>query len=145
LGEGGKMKILVAYNAADGEKEGLVLGLKQAKAFKAEVIVLASLMVSEKGYAFDSRAKEDAMLKLSEAKKFYEEAGVSCSTELMVRGKDAGEDIVEYAKEKQVDLIVVGVRIRSRVGKMLLGSTAQYVILKASCPVLTYKELPAQK
>jgi nucleotide-binding universal stress UspA family protein len=139
------MKILVAYNAADGDKDALVLGLKQAKAFHAEVIVFASLMVSEKGYAFDSRAKENALLKLSEAQKFYAEAGISCSTELVIRGKDAGEDIVEYAKDKQVDLIIVGVRIRSRVGKMLLGSTAQYVILKAHCPVLTYKELSDRK
>jgi nucleotide-binding universal stress UspA family protein len=139
------MKILVAYNAADSDKAGLMLGLQQAKAFKAEVIVMASLMVSEKGYSFDSRAKDDSLLKLAEAKKFYDEAGISCSTELMVRGKDPGEDIVECAKEKQADLIVVGVRIRSRVGKMLLGSTAQYVILKAHCPVLTYKDLPDQK
>jgi nucleotide-binding universal stress UspA family protein len=135
------MKILVAYNAVDGDKEGLVLGLQQAKAFKAEVIVLASLMVSDKGYSFDSRAKEDALLKLTEAKKFYEEAGIKCTTELMIRGKDPGEDIVKYAKENQIDLIIVGVRLRSRVGKMLLGSTAQYVILKAPCPVLTFKEL----
>ncbi len=139
------MKILVAYNVAEGDKDALVLGLQQAKALKAEVIVMASLMVSEKGYSFDSRAKEDALQKLSEAKKFYDEAGISCSTELMVRGKDPGEDIVEFAKEKKVDLIIVGVRIRSRVGKMLLGSTAQYVILKAHCPVLTYKDLSGKK
>ena len=138
------MKILVAYNTADVDKDALVLGLKQAKAFKAEVIVMASLMVGDKAH-FESNTKDQALLKLSEARKFYEEAGISCSTELMVRGKDAGEDIVEYAKEKQVDLIIVGVRIRSRVGKMLLGSTAQYVILKAHCPVLTYKDLPGQK
>jgi nucleotide-binding universal stress UspA family protein len=138
------MKILVAYNTADVDKDALVLGLKQAKAFKAEVIVMASLMVGDKAH-FESNTKDQALLKLSEARKFYEEAGIKCSTELMVRGKDAGEDIVEYAKEKQVDLIIVGVRIRSRVGKMLLGSTAQYVILKAHCPVLTYKDLPGQK
>jgi nucleotide-binding universal stress UspA family protein len=139
------MKILVAYNAADKDKDGLMLGLKQAKAFMAEVIVLASLMVSDKAHSFESRTKEDALKNLSEAKKFYEEAGIKCSTELMIRGKDPGEDIVQYAKENQVDLIVVGVRLRSRVGKMLLGSTAQYVILKAPCPVLTFKELSEQK
>jgi nucleotide-binding universal stress UspA family protein len=139
------MKVLVAYNAADDGKEGLVLGLQQAKAFKAEVTVLASLMVSEKGYSFESHAKEDALQKLSKAKKFYEEAGIKCTTELMVRGKDPGEDIVQYAKDNNIDLIVVGVRIRSRVGKMLLGSTAQYVILKAPCPVLSFKELAELK
>jgi nucleotide-binding universal stress UspA family protein len=44
-----------------------------------------------------------------------------------------------YAKEKAIDLIVVGVEKRSKTQKILLGSTAQFIILKAPCPVLTVK------
>jgi nucleotide-binding universal stress UspA family protein len=50
-----------------------------------------------------------------------------------------GEDLVKYAKENQIDQIVVGIRRRSKVGKLVFGSTAQYVILEAPCPVLTVK------
>jgi nucleotide-binding universal stress UspA family protein len=41
--------------------------------------------------------------------------------------------------ENQIKEIVVGVKRRSKVGKLLMGSTAQYVILKADCPVITVK------
>jgi nucleotide-binding universal stress UspA family protein len=51
----------------------------------------------------------------------------------------AGEDLVMLAEENKVDEIIIGVRRRSKVGKLLFGSTAQYVILNASCPVVSVK------
>ncbi len=56
-----------------------------------------------------------------------------------MRGFEAGEDLVRFAKEKDVGEIIIGVRSRSKVGKLLFGSTAQMVILEAHCPVLTVK------
>jgi nucleotide-binding universal stress UspA family protein len=50
-----------------------------------------------------------------------------------------GEDLVRFIEENSMDLVVVGVKRRSKVGKLLMGSTAQYVILKSQCPVLTVK------
>jgi len=49
------------------------------------------------------------------------------------------EHLVNFAEENEIDEIIVGVRTKSRVGKFILGSTAQYVILKAPCPVVTVK------
>ena len=40
---------------------------------------------------------------------------------------------------QNVDMIFIGVRRRSKVGKLLFGSTAQYVILNAPCPVVSVK------
>ena len=57
----------------------------------------------------------------------------------MIRGLSPGEDLVNFAKENEVDEIIVGVKRRSKVGKLILGSTAQYVILEASCPVVSVK------
>jgi nucleotide-binding universal stress UspA family protein len=51
----------------------------------------------------------------------------------------AGEDLVQLAEENNVEEIVIGVRRRSKVGKLLFGSTAQYVILNAKCPVVSVK------
>ncbi|NQV03559.1 MAG: universal stress protein [Bacteroidia bacterium] len=87
-------------------------------------------MVGDKGHVFLSNTMDDAGQSLTEAKKSFEAAGIACTTEISVRGREPGEDIVQYAKENQIDLIIVGVRIRSRVGKLLL------VILQAPCPVL---------
>jgi nucleotide-binding universal stress UspA family protein len=49
------------------------------------------------------------------------------------------EDLLAYAREQNVDEIVIGIRKRSRMGKLLFGSTAQFLILNAHCPVLTVK------
>jgi len=76
---------------------------------------------------------------LAYAKSFFDEADIACSIHLLVRGVLPGEDLVEFANEHRIDEIIVGVNRRSKVGKLLLGSTAQYVILQAQCPVATIK------
>jgi nucleotide-binding universal stress UspA family protein len=52
---------------------------------------------------------------------------------------DLSPNAVQFAEDKQINEIIVGVRMRSKVGKLLMGSTAQHVILNASCPVVTRK------
>ena len=49
------------------------------------------------------------------------------------------EEILRVATEKDARLIVIGVRHRTPVGKLLLGSTSQQVLLDATCPVLAVK------
>ena len=50
-----------------------------------------------------------------------------------------GEDLVKFSTDKAVDAVFIGIRRRSKVGKLLFGSNAQYIILKAPCPVITVK------
>jgi nucleotide-binding universal stress UspA family protein len=69
----------------------------------------------------------------------FEEDGIACNTHLLIRGLTAGEDLVKFADENRIDQIVVGVKRKSKVGKLLMGSSAQYVILQAQCPVVTVK------
>jgi nucleotide-binding universal stress UspA family protein len=76
---------------------------------------------------------------LADIKKECETDDISCETHLLIRGLDAGEDLVEFAHDQQVDQIFIGVRRRSKVEKLVFGSTAQYVILNADCPVVTIK------
>lgn len=51
----------------------------------------------------------------------------------------AGEEVAALAQSSGTDLLVIGVSRRTRVGKMLLGSTAQDILLRADCPVLAVK------
>jgi nucleotide-binding universal stress UspA family protein len=60
-------------------------------------------------------------------------------TTLLVSSSTAGEEIVRHLAVKNSKEICLGVRRRSKVGKLLFGSTAQYVILFAPCPVVTIK------
>jgi nucleotide-binding universal stress UspA family protein len=56
-----------------------------------------------------------------------------------VRGKSTVEEIEELVHQLQVSVLVIGLRRRSAVGKLLLGSTAQEILLTVSCPVLAVK------
>jgi nucleotide-binding universal stress UspA family protein len=66
------------------------------------------------------------------------EAGVKARIE-----RDAGEDgpdaLIEASQWDDTDMIVIGIRKRSQVGKLLLGSDAQRILLEATCPVLAVK------
>jgi nucleotide-binding universal stress UspA family protein len=59
-----------------------------------------------------------------------------------IRGRDAAEEILAAAGEHRAELIVLGLRRRSPVGKLIMGSTAQRVLLDARCPVLAVKAGP---
>ena len=48
--------------------------------------------------------------------------------------------IVNYAKDKHIDLVITGIRGRSKLKSMLLGSVASDIVRYAHCPVLTVKE-----
>ncbi|CAN7143403.1 universal stress protein [Arthrobacter sp. LjRoot78] len=54
-------------------------------------------------------------------------------------GSDAADVMIDASYEEDIELIVIGVRRRSPVGKLFLGSTAQRVILEAGCPVTAVK------
>lgn len=56
-----------------------------------------------------------------------------------VRGRDAAGDLLDVAEETEASVIVIGVRHRSPVGKLLLGSNAQEILLGASAPVIAVK------
>lgn len=53
--------------------------------------------------------------------------------------KDVTEALLDVTEEVDASMLVIGVRHRSPVGKFLLGSTAQRILLDARCPVLAVK------
>lgn len=54
-------------------------------------------------------------------------------------GSDASDVLLDVAEQEHVSVMVIGLRHRSPVGKLLLGSSAQRILLDAGCPVLAVK------
>ena len=130
------MQILVGYRGTNVGQDLLDLAIRHAKAFDAKIYLVTSLPGGEK----TTRKKvSEAEKNLAEAGKILEEQGIPYETHLLVRNKTAGEDIVLFAADNHCDEIIIGVKSRSKIGKILFGQTAQHVILKAACPVVSVK------
>lgn len=65
--------------------------------------------------------------------------GVGVKVRQLIRGNEPAEDLIAVADEINADLIVIGLRRRTPVGKLILGSNAQRILLDAPCPVLAVK------
>jgi nucleotide-binding universal stress UspA family protein len=130
------MKIMVCFDGSNVAKDALDLAKKRAKALNAEIYLLTSMLG---GSEVPINEFEKAEKRLKKAKNSVRADGIPCESLLSVRGLDAGEELVRFAKEEKIDEIYIGIRRRSKVGKFVFGSTAQYVILEAPCPVMTVK------
>jgi nucleotide-binding universal stress UspA family protein len=129
------MKLLVAYDKNTSTSKVLDKALKRAKESSAYVYLVRTC---------DSDLKEREIRELEHRlneirEEVFKKHGIDSEVHILIRGLSPGEDIVQYAYEKDVDEIIIGLKKRSKVEKMVFGSTAQYVILEAHCPVLTVK------
>jgi nucleotide-binding universal stress UspA family protein len=69
-------------------------------------------------------------------------SGVSYEIRIPADVQESAEELIRIAETTDADFIVIGLRRRSPVGKLLLGSNAQRVLLDAACPVLAVKAEP---
>jgi len=130
------MKFLVGYNGSKSAQAALALARDFAKVFQATVYVVASMEGGSSEKIEDiAKARED----LEYADNFLKQENIDCEVREMVRGLSPGEDLIKFARDNDIDQIFVGIEKKTRTRKILLGSTAQYVILKAPCPVISVK------
>jgi nucleotide-binding universal stress UspA family protein len=130
------MKILVGYDGSAVAKEAMKLAMEHAKVFGGKIYLVSSMLG---GPEVPRKDFERAERELRRAETVLQEENMACETHFLVRGRSPGEDIVLFAEENHVDEIIIGVRRRSRVGKLLFGSNAQYIILQAPCPVVSVR------
>lgn len=130
------MQILVAYRGTNVGKDLIDLAIQHAKAFGGKVQLVTSLPGGEKT---TKKMITEAEENLAEAGKKLDEEKIPYESHLLIRNKTAGEDVVAFAADNKCDEIIIGVKSRSKVGKILFGHTAQHIILKAHCPVVSVK------
>lgn len=78
--------------------------------------------------------------RLREALARAAEAGVTATVTSTLTTREPAEEVIKQAEAVGAELIVIGLRRRSPVGKLLMGSTAQRLLLEAPVPVLCVKE-----
>jgi nucleotide-binding universal stress UspA family protein len=132
------MKFLVAYDGGHASQHALTLAREQALREPGGILVY--IVTSMEGGSGEEMAEIEKVEESHRwAKDFLLQDGIQCEAIQLARGLSPGEDIVKFAADNGIDIIFLGVRKRSRAQKFLLGSTAQYIILKGPCPVTTTK------
>ena len=130
------MKILIGYDGSKAAEKALELARDHANAFNAEVYLLTSL---EQGPKLQKDDIEEAEDKLENLKRPFNSDSIPCETDVVVSYLSAGEVLVDFIEENEIDEIFIGIKKRSKVEKIVFGSNAQYVILHAPCPVVAVK------
>ena len=128
--------IVVGYVPKSEGKAALRRAAEEAKLRDARLVVVNS---HRGGREFDREDAIESEAQLEEVKNELRAAGVEHEVRQLVRGMDPAEDLVNVATEVDAEFIVIGLRRRSPVGKLILGSNAQRVLLDAPCPVLAVK------
>ena len=128
--------IVVGYVPKPEGDAALERGIQEAQLRSAKLVVVNS---HRGGEGFDDRAAHQAEQSLAKVEARLKESGVDHDVRQLVRGFEPAEDLVGIADSVGADLIVIGLRRRSPVGKLILGSNAQRILLDARCPVLSVK------
>jgi nucleotide-binding universal stress UspA family protein len=118
--------IVVGYSSRPEGRAALKRALSEARLRNAALVVLNTTSDVEAGGLADELAG----------------AGVRYEIRTAADPEDLAEELIRTAETTEADFIVIGLRRRSPVGKLLLGSNAQRVLLDAACPVLAVKAEP---
>src|SRR6266702_1578904 len=125
--------IVVGYLSSPEGRAALRAGIVEGRRRSATVVVVNS----NKGGASFSR--EDAELnqeELAQVESSLADSGVEHEVRGLVRGQEAPDDILDVVQEISAELVVIGLRSRSPIGKLLMGSNAQRILLESPVPVL---------
>ena len=128
--------VVVGYVPKPEGDAALTTAISEAKLRGAKLVVVNS---HRGGAEFDGDAAIKTEQDMEAVKARLDEAGVSYDLRQLVRGFEPAEDLISIAEANAAELIVIGLRRRSPVGKLILGSNAQRILLDAHCPVLAVK------
>jgi nucleotide-binding universal stress UspA family protein len=128
------MTILVAYIPRPEGRAALDKGIEIAKRRQERLLVVN---------AGPGGSQEDASLapgyEVEQIEAMLESQGVQAEFKQFVRGRNAVDEINELVDTMDISVLVIGLRKRTAVGKLILGSVAQELLMTASCPVLCVK------
>jgi nucleotide-binding universal stress UspA family protein len=131
-----EMRIVVGFLRSPEGRAALARAVSEARLRDAELLVVHSARGGERDEASEIRAYRD---EFAQVQKDLDASGVTYRIVDYARGNSPAQDLLAAAGEHDAGLLVVGIRRRSPVGKLVLGSNAQEILLQADCPVLAVK------
>ena len=129
---------MVCYDGSPRAKEALRVAQNHAKVWNAKLEVVNAMERIEPLKHTRVKMMEEQLA--NEVKDILGGDDPPYDVQLLLTDLTAGEQLVIFAEEDKIDQIFLGILKKSKVGKFLFGSTAQYVILHASCPVVTVQK-----
>lgn len=130
------MAVVVGYVATKEGRAALRRAAEECELRHTKLIVINSQR-GGKDFDADESAKFEAELEAIQDK--LTDLGLEHEVRQLVRGNEPAEDLIQVAEEENATFIVIGLRRRTPVGKLILGSNAQRILLDATCPVLAVK------
>lgn len=130
------MTIVVGYVPRSEGRAALRRAAEEARLRATKLIVINS---NKGGGHLDEDEAVEHERELAEVRAQLDADGIEHEVRQLVRGLDPAEDLIAVAEETHADFIVIGLRRRTPVGKLILGSNAQRILLEAPCPVLAVK------
>ena len=140
-------KVLVPTDFSESARHALTYGISFAREYEAELTLLHVVENLTVGYASDlfpvpmaEVFQEISGYAKAELAKLGTEARAKNVTveEVVVQGKPSAE-IMRFARETEVDMIVLGTHGKGMLDQALFGSTTERVVRRAPCPVLTVR------
>lgn len=143
-------RILLPTDFFNCANQALEHAVYLAKRFKAELLLFHAIVLQEydpqnPAYRLPDFETLAAQLKalaeqqMSAAVEAHRDGRLRIET-VQQRGFSAADTILEFARDRDVDLIVMGTHGRRGIGRLLLGSVAERVLRFSRCPVLTIRE-----
>jgi nucleotide-binding universal stress UspA family protein len=127
--------VVLGYVAKPEGEAALVAAISEAQLRSADLVVVNA----HRSRHEDASSHASLESELEAVRERVEAAGVPVDVRHPESGFDAAEDLLTIAEEVDADLVVIGLRRRTPVGKLVLGSNAQRILLDAHCPVLAVK------
>lgn len=128
------MTVLVGYVPNSFGEAALTAGVAEARRRQEPLLVVN---MSRDDVLADAHRAAEA--ELDRVRRDLAELGLAAEVRRIEEGSDSAEVLLDVAKEVDASVLVIGLRHRSPVGKLLLGSNAQRILLDATCPVLAVK------
>ncbi|RLC16479.1 MAG: universal stress protein [Deltaproteobacteria bacterium] len=130
---------MVCYQDTDVAKATLKLSQKYAKEWHVAIDVVSTFKREEPLAIPEVKRMEDEFH--VQIKEQFINSDIPYHAHLLVDIYSSGEQLVKFSEGKDYEFIFIGISKRSKVGKLLFGSTAQYIILNAPFPVITVNGL----